>query len=117
MAGQFLTSLPKVSISDLPADRKTCIICTDEYNTAPETDKPAEQPVRLPCLHVVGANCIAKWLMERSNSCPYCRREFFHRASGDAILEIGDDTAWMENLLDADIDPESNSGYLELVAH
>jgi len=103
MAFEFLKTLPKISTNDLPADSKTCIICTDEYNTAPSPSKPAEHPVQLPCLHIIGANCIAKWLTERSNSCPYCRREFFPRALPEDMIEIGDDIIWMGGLNNIEI--------------
>ena len=123
MAEQFLSSLPKVSTSDLPADSMTCTICSDEYGTASGIDKKAEHPVRLPCSHIVGAECIAKWLTERSNSCPYCRHEFFPRLSGEEGFDLGDD----DNILDdnsnndfpddnSDSDPDSDvdSGHIEL---
>ncbi|KAI1379402.1 hypothetical protein F4677DRAFT_330446 [Hypoxylon crocopeplum] len=67
-----LTSLESVTISDLPKNERTCVICYNDYG-AETPEGISEIPLRLPkCKHVFGDHCIKKWF-EESDSCPYCR--------------------------------------------
>ena len=79
MAENFLAQLPRVSKEELPDD-SVCIICHEEYGTAPSDSEPAEEAVCLPCpgKHIVGLACISSWLSSDTHrySCPYCRHEF-----------------------------------------
>ena len=68
----FIDQLQNVGLSDLPDDCQSCNICMDQYYSA---ENP-ESPVRLPCQHVFGRNCISKWSVT-NNSCPLCRRTLF----------------------------------------
>ena len=65
---RFLDQLPEISTKDLPNDT-VCHICMDEFGS---TEDP-EPPVKLPCGHVIGRNCISRCLKTK-NSCPLCRR-------------------------------------------
>ncbi|CAF9931635.1 MAG: E3 ubiquitin-protein ligase hrd1 [Alectoria fallacina] len=71
---RFVDKLPDISLSDIPKDSRSCNICMDPYGS---TENP-ENPVRLPCGHVIGRSCIARWLTT-NNSCPLCRRVLFER--------------------------------------
>ncbi|CAD6588189.1 MAG: hypothetical protein ASARMPRED_003426 [Alectoria sarmentosa] len=71
---RFVDELADISLSDIPKDSRSCNICMDPYGS---TENP-ENPVRLPCGHVIGRSCIARWLTT-SNSCPLCRRVLFER--------------------------------------
>ena len=52
------------------------MVCRLEYEYGTDSIDVA---VRLPCKHDVGLECISKWLSQDSrNSCPMCRRVFFH---------------------------------------
>ena len=64
----FLDQLPDISTKDLPNDT-VCHICMDEFGSSEDP----EPPVKLPCGHVIGRNCISRWL-KTNNSCPLCRR-------------------------------------------
>ena len=44
---------------------KTCNICLEINNDS----------LRLPCGHFFHEDCISKWLLEKSNLCPICRKE------------------------------------------
>lgn len=67
----FVDQLPDICLKDFPDDT-SCHICMDPFSS---TEDP-ESPVRLPCGHVMGRNCISKWLTT-SNSCPLCRFVLF----------------------------------------
>lgn len=54
-----------------------CGICLEEYNTTSRESGAIEAAIRLPCNHIIGSVCIATWLID-NNTCPICRREFFH---------------------------------------
>ena len=78
MAQIFLDGLPRVTLKDLPAESK-CMICLNDYDNKTE-EESAENAIRLPCGHDVGAECIRTWLSpdrEAKNSCPACRMIFF----------------------------------------
>ena len=73
----FLKNLPKVKSDELPPERESCMICQEQYGTV-TNDGILEHPVRLPCGHVLGNDCIEKWLYDNDqNTCPYCRKELF----------------------------------------
>ena len=82
----FVDRLPDISLNDLHVDSRTCLICIESYG---RTETP-ENPVRLPCGHVVGRSCISRWLTT-SNSCPLCRRVLFSRnratSEGESSIE------------------------------
>lgn len=67
-----ISSLQSVSITDLPANERSCIICYNDFGVE-NPEGINEAPLRLPrCKHVFGDHCIKKWF-EESDSCPYCR--------------------------------------------
>ncbi|KAI1386197.1 uncharacterized protein F4822DRAFT_308426 [Hypoxylon trugodes] len=67
-----ITSLESVTISSLPENERTCVICYNDYGVQ-TPEGASETPLRLPkCKHVFGDHCIKKWFQE-SDSCPYCR--------------------------------------------
>lgn len=103
LAERFLQSLSPVSIKSLSCDDNTvprCSIClnsfTDQMAQAPlisnigenqlcgadprpaETGDSIETPVRMPCGHVFGKECIHEWIMtccraQKLPECPECR--------------------------------------------
>lgn len=77
---RFVDQLPDITLDDLPADSRSCHICLDSYGSP-------ENPIRLPCGHVVGRSCISRWLAT-SNSCPLCRRVLFARNAAASETEI-----------------------------
>ncbi|KAL9077209.1 MAG: hypothetical protein Q9161_000475 [Pseudevernia consocians] len=79
-AETFLQSLPPLSLTDLPHDNKDCPICMEPYLAAQHN----ESPVRLPCTHVMGKDCLQSWLNSsnlnrNNNTCPMCRAVLFKR--------------------------------------
>ncbi len=79
-AETFLKSVPMVLAVDLPDDNRDCPICMEEYVT-PEHYEP---PVRLPCDHVIGKDCLRSWLKSsvlnlNNNTCPMCRTVLYNR--------------------------------------
>ena len=79
-AETFLQSLPLLSLTDLPHDNKDCSICMEPYLAAQHN----ESPVRLPCTHVMGKDCLQSWLNSsnlnrNNNTCPMCRAVLFKR--------------------------------------
>ena len=72
-----LRDLPIIAIDEISRDERFCHICHEPYL---DGDEP-EDPVDLPCGHIVGKACISRWLspddMEPKSSCPICRMSFF----------------------------------------
>mmetsp|Transcript_18356 Transcript_18356/g.52445 ORF Transcript_18356/g.52445 Transcript_18356/m.52445 type:complete len:582 (+) Transcript_18356:294-2039(+) len=60
------------SDADSPNDGQfhECSICLDEFEDGVRIRK-------LPCGHVFHANCIARWLIERSATCPLCKIDLY----------------------------------------
>ena len=76
----FLESLPALSLADLPEDNVECPICTENYRVSQNGDIP----VRLPCSHIIGKDCLSKWVNSsvrnaNNNLCPTCRTVLFTR--------------------------------------
>lgn len=106
-AADFLmTLLEPVEMKDLDPDDRLCTICQEEFYFS-ENLKLSHIPVKTPCGHIFGANCLMTWLetmyawsnsdpnpdandleirMEMSNaSCPNCGREWFPQQSKDSV--------------------------------
>ena len=99
-AETFLKSLPILSLIDLPDDNQDCPICMEKYLT-PQHDEtswgilpprtpsdrgsnPTDPPVRLPCNHIIGKDCLRSWLQSsvlnrNNNTCPMCRTVLYNR--------------------------------------
>lgn len=56
------------SSGDEPLD--DCAICLDEFSEGVQCRK-------LPCQHVFHGTCIARWLIERSATCPLCKIDLY----------------------------------------
>ena len=79
MAEAFLRNLPQVGEDELPDD-KQCGICREKFGKAELHAEAMEIPVRLPCQHIVGSDCIRKWVSPEEhgkNTCPFCRSVLF----------------------------------------
>lgn len=73
----FIKTLPSVRLEELGADitEKNCPICLSEYGRV----SPPDTPIKLPCRHILGADCMSTWLMSGKLTCPHCRRQVFTR--------------------------------------
>lgn len=73
----FIANLPTVAIADLPDEEQRCSICLDSYFKQEDEDNKLEMPTRLPCGHVVGKNCLRKWVFPYGTGerCPICRAD------------------------------------------
>lgn len=69
----FLQTLQRLQLEELT--EKNCPICLDEYGT----ESPSDTPTKLPCGHILGADCIYSWLKSGRNTCPQCRQEIHFR--------------------------------------
>ena len=56
-----------IDINELDLEDRNCAICQEPM------EEGSEKPIRLPCAHAFGKQCITKWLLEH-DSCPQCRR-------------------------------------------
>ena len=75
---RFVVSLPYIKPADLgpePEDQN-CAVCLNKYGREDHLDK--DTPAKLPCGHIIGAECIKTWLKQRE-SCPLCRKKVFAR--------------------------------------
>ena len=75
MAEAFLHELLQMQNS-VTSKGERCSVCLEEYGTLSRQKGTLEVAIRLPCNHLIGSACIAIWL-EKNNTCPICRREFF----------------------------------------
>lgn len=117
MAASFIESLPNVGRGVLDKENQQCCLCREEYGTEPSTRGIIERPVKLPCDHIIGSECITLWLTTGGgNSCPMCRRIFFPRQGPeDSQGEEDDGGDTMYEILDvADFDINNRDQYLQL---
>lgn len=81
-AVEFLTKLKPVDLDVVGPDDALCPICHQDYRLS----KPSHAPVKTPCGHIFGRECIVKWLDPLSHrgselgdlaasrtNCPVCR--------------------------------------------
>jgi len=68
-----MPTFPPVAIADL--EDPICPCCYVPYGTSAAEGEMAERPVKTPCNHVFGNQCLETWLP--NNSCPICRGELF----------------------------------------
>lgn len=73
-AETFLQSLLVLPLTDLPEGNLDCPICMEPYSII----QHSERPLRLPCSHVIGKDCLLEWLNSsilnaNNNTCPICR--------------------------------------------
>lgn len=95
----FVRSLGHIDPASLgpdPSDQD-CSICLNKYDIVPESDTPA----KLPCGHIMGAECIQKWL-RFCETCPYCRSRVFRRP--DEPEEFTDERNLLRDILIAGTD-------------
>ena len=76
----FVQGLPVHLVLDLPADKQDCAICMEKYYGPHQR----ESPIRLPCNHVLGKDCLLTWLKSpptnrNNNCCPVCRSVLLER--------------------------------------
>lgn len=80
---RFVVNLPCIKPKDLgPApEDQNCFVCLNKYGRGDHFD--TDTPAKLPCGHILGADCLMYWLKDHE-SCPLCRRTVFARpvASG-----------------------------------
>lgn len=97
-APEFLEDIDVVDELSLTQDEKTCSICQENFGELLQfldlptserekllvfdilpfrklKDLGSDEPVRLPCTHIIGSCCLQRWLEDKGNSCPLCRRE------------------------------------------
>jgi hypothetical protein len=61
-------------VEDAISIDEECPIRHDKYED-PYENKEKELPTRLACGHIIGSECLTRWLCE-NNSCPICRRNY-----------------------------------------
>lgn len=109
MAAEFLAQLPTVTVESLPPGSE-CPICSDVYSTELTENGAVDSPVRLPCNHIFGGECIRHWLSpgkSGANGCPLCRRQFFTQ-----IPNVQDNPD-IDDVHDADLTAESREEALQ----
>lgn len=75
---EFVKSLPDVHHDDLPDDvhDRKCMICHEDLETAALDRESSDQPVQLPCGHILGKDCVLAFTSAYANidpKCPLCR--------------------------------------------
>ena len=77
------TQLPNATKEDLERSDNSCLICLDDMYSVDEYHRlfkkpqaPRRVPKKLQCNHILHMGCLKEWL-ERSDSCPLCRRKVF----------------------------------------
>ena len=93
---QYISNLATVSQSLLHDEVECqCPICLVPYSQPFAKGEPAEEPLRLPCGHIVGGRCIGEWLTTTTissgggASCPICRRQLGENMRHWHVQEVG----------------------------
>ncbi|MCJ1469147.1 Serine/arginine repetitive matrix protein 2 [Pseudocyphellaria aurata] len=72
-----------VDTATLEEGDQLCPICTNRYSVptviTPSGSSDTENAVRTPCHHVIGRNCLRRWLAMGKTTCPICRANLLER--------------------------------------
>lgn len=74
---QFLWNIPSLDITP-ELEKQECCICKEAYQDNKwELGGTVHCPVTLPCGHVLGFQCLARWMLSASfdNHCSFCRAQ------------------------------------------
>ena len=78
---EFVERQPTVSLDNCSNEASVCPICIIKYHHTEDPEHTlAERPIKLPCSHVIGADCGRVWLSpfeNNKNNCPLCRAKVF----------------------------------------
>ena len=79
---RFVEQLPHVPLADINLEDQECPICREVFardtGEVARGEQPPEDPARTPCGHIVGNQCLLRWLLGEpgfppNNTCPSCR--------------------------------------------
>jgi hypothetical protein len=98
---------PAFSFQETPGGEPLddCAICLDEF-------MGGNQCRQLPCQHVFHGTCIARWLIERSATCPLCKVDLYEddESSGSSSAEIPSLNTWWGGMMSrASQEPVTNN--------
>lgn len=125
--GNYISTLQKVDAEDLGSDQfdRECRICFEPYRecaisgAATQDDASGlytsisgEDPVRLPCNHIFGQQCLEHWL-RRHDQCPKCRRVLLPPIVDPDDSEEGQPGSVLEGESETDVDDEPALGLPE----
>lgn len=73
-----LDQTPYLTVADLPEDERECFICKEPYDATVkswEVGRTINSPVRLPCKHHLGIQCLARRMLSPNfdGHCSFCR--------------------------------------------
>ncbi|KAE9963015.1 hypothetical protein BLS_009795 [Venturia inaequalis] len=95
---EFIRNLKEVDISTIPKDDRACMLCWGSYGETDDTSDTPENPVKLPCPHWIGCNCLRLLINKKrepdyklENRCPKCRRELFESKTDERMFSLRDD--------------------------
>lgn len=77
---QFLCEIPTIDITP-SLEKDECFICRESYQTNKwELGGTVHCPVALPCGHILGLQCLARWVLSPTfdNSCSFCRLQIMN---------------------------------------
>ncbi|PVH80109.1 hypothetical protein DL98DRAFT_532318 [Cadophora sp. DSE1049] len=80
----LMTVLRSVDLDDLADEDSDCTICTLPLGNPDGIVKP-EIPVKTPCGHIFGNQCICTWIRDNA-TCPNCRRELLSLTASQSVL-------------------------------
>ena len=60
-----------------------CCICLEDLNEDAASASSGRSVVSLPCGHMFHKGCVAKWLTEKSATCPLCKQQLRARSESE----------------------------------
>jgi len=96
---RFLQTIPYIEALE-QSDDDHCFICKEPYNVGSREWVPGglhDFPVRLPCRHVLGNQCLARWILSPNfdNHCCLCRARIIPELDKETLLDDAMDFLWL----------------------